>query len=107
MQRGRDGEDFTHCKQHLFADISLFTSGQDDEATAPSFSICYARIEASIALLEALIASLLPAGGTAKEVTFPTAIKLLIAVGWFFAWANGERETLPSFTLIGAYNTLL
>ena len=49
--------------------------------------------EASSASLEALIATLLPASGTAKEVTFLTAIKLLIAVRSLFSCADGERAT--------------
>ena len=35
------------------------------------------------------------------------AIKLLIAVRWFFACADGDRATLPSCASIVAYNTLL
>ena len=58
----------------------MFTSGEGDEATSPSFAIRCAAIEASSASLEALIAALLPAVGTAKKANFPTAIKLLIAV---------------------------
>ena len=67
-----------HCPRqtnYLFAILLFFTSGEGNEATSPSFVICYAAIEASSALLEVLIATLLPSGGTAKEATFPTAIK--------------------------------
>ena len=91
----------------LFADLLFFTIGEGDEATPPSFVAENASIEASSASLEALIASLLPACGTAKEATFPTAINLLIAVGSLFSSANGERPTPPSYASIGAYNTLL
>ena len=66
-----------------------------------------AAIEASNASLEVLIASLLPACGTTKEATFPTAINLLIAVGSLFSCPDGEWATPPSCTSIGAYNTLL
>ena len=91
----------------LFADPLFFTAGEEDEATSPSFAAENAAIEASSASLEALIASLLPACGTAKEATFPTAINLLIAVGSLFSYADGERAKPPSFASIGAYNTLL
>ena len=73
------------ANKYLFADLFLFTSGEGDEATSPSFTIRYAAIEASSASLEALIASLLPVCGTAKEATFPTAINLLIAIGSLFS----------------------
>ena len=42
-----------------------------------------------------------------KEAIFPTAIKLLIAVGSFVAYEDGERATPPSYVSIGAYNALL
>ena len=42
-----------------------------------------------------------------KRGDFPMAIKLLIAVKWFFAWNDGERETPPSCASISGYNTLL
>ena len=73
---------------NLFANLFLFMSGEGDEATSPSFTTRYAAIEASSASLEALIASLLPACGPAKEATFPTAIRLLIAVGSLVACAR-------------------
>ena len=82
-------------------------SGEDEETTSPSFTTRYAAIEASNALLEALIASELPTCGTAKEATFPTAINLLIAVGSLFSCADGERATLPSCASISTYNTSL
>ena len=91
----------------LFADPLFFTAGEGDEATSPSFAAENAAIEASSASLEALIASLLPACGTAKEATFSTAINLLIAVGSLFSCTDGEWETSPYCTSIGAYNTLL
>ena len=40
----------------LFADLLLFESGEGDEATSPSFAASNAGIDASSALLEALIA---------------------------------------------------
>ena len=64
--------------------IFFFTSGEDDEATSPSFKRHYVAIEASSTSLEELIASLLPASGTRKEAIFPMASNLLIAVESFF-----------------------
>ena len=43
--------------KRLFADLLLFTSGEGDEATSPSFAAENAAIDASSALLEALIAT--------------------------------------------------
>ena len=42
-----------------------------------------------------------------KEATFPMAIKLLVAIRWFFDCADGKRATPPSCTLIANYNVLL
>ena len=42
---------------YLFAGLLLFSSGEDDEATSPSFASANAGIDASSALLEALIAT--------------------------------------------------
>ena len=68
------------ANKYLFAEILFFVSGEGEETTSPSFTTRYTTIEASSASLEALIASLLPACGTAKEATFPMAINLLIAI---------------------------
>lgn len=95
------------ANKYLFASLASFGSVEGDRATSPRFSIANVVMSASRASLEALIASLLPIGGTAKEVTSPTTIKLLIAVRTFFVSANGERETSPSFTFIGTYTALL
>ena len=56
--------------KYLFADLLLFTRREGDEVTSPSFVAENAAIEASSASLEALIAALLPAVGTAKEAIF-------------------------------------
>ena len=101
------GSSLPTANKYLFAEFLFFTSEKGDETTAPSFTTRYAAIEASSASLEALIASLLPACGTVKEATFPTAINLLIAVGSLFSCTDGERATSPSCTSIGAYNTSL
>ena len=95
------------ANKYLFANFLFFTSGEGYETTVPSFTTRYVAIEASCASLEALIASLLPACGTVKEATFPTAINLLIAVGSLFSCADGERATSPSCVSIGAYKTSL
>ena len=102
-----NGGVFTMANKYLSADLLFFTARKGDKATSPSFAAENAAIEASSASLEALIAILLPACGTLKEATFPTAINLLIAVGLLFSCAGGERATSPSSTSIGAYNTLL
>ena len=49
--------------------------------------------EASSTSLKALIATLLPVGGTTKEATFPIAIKLMIAIKLLFSCVDGERAT--------------
>ena len=56
---------------------------------------------------EAIIATLLPADGTAKKSIFPTAIKLLIAVGSFIACTDGGRATPPSCASIGTYKRVV
>ena len=101
------GSSLPTANKYLFVDLLFFTSGEGDEATSPIFRTRYAAIEASSASLEAFIAILLPACGTSKEATFPTAINLLIAIGLLFSYADGERATSPSCASIGAYNTLL
>ena len=91
----------------MLADLLFITAREGNEATSASFATENAAIEASSALLEALIASLLPACGTAKKATCPMVINLLIAVGSLFSCTDGERATPPSCASIGAYNTLL
>ena len=95
---------YSRQRNYIFADILFFTSREGDEATSPSFATRYEAIEASSESLEALIATLLPASGTAKEATFPTAIKPFVTVVSLFSSTDGERATLPSCTSIGAYN---
>ena len=58
-----------------------------------SFAIHYAVIDASSMTLEVLIARLLPTNGIVKEATFPIVIKLLIAIGFLFAYTDGEWTT--------------
>ena len=87
------GSSLPTANKYLFANLLFFTSGEGDDTTLPIFTTRYAAIEASSASLEALIAVLLPAGGTPKQATFPTAINLLIAVELLFSCANGERAT--------------
>ena len=43
--------------KYLFADLSVFISGEGDEATSPSFTAENEGIDASSASLEALIAT--------------------------------------------------
>ena len=102
-----NGSGLPTANNYLFADLFLFMSGEGDEVTSPSFTTRYAAIEASSASLEALIASLLPACGPATEATFPTAIRLLIAVGSLVACADSEWATTPSCMSMGACNALL
>ena len=49
--------DFTTTKKYLFANLLLFESAEGDETTYLSFLVANARIDASSALLEALIAT--------------------------------------------------
>ena len=102
-----NGSGLPTADNYLFADLFLFLSGEGDEATSPSFTTRYATIEASSALLKALIASLLPASDLVKEATFPMAIRLLIAVRLLVACADGEWAPAPSCVLMGACNALL
>ena len=48
---------FTTANKYLFADLLLFESGEGDETTRLSFASANAGIDASSALLEALIAT--------------------------------------------------
>ena len=48
---------FTMANKYLFVDLLLFTSGEGDKATSPSFTAEDLGIDASSALLEALIAT--------------------------------------------------
>ena len=48
---------FPTANKYLFADLLLFMSGEGDEATSPSFATENSWIDASSALLEALIAT--------------------------------------------------
>ena len=72
------GKTLPMANKYLFAFLYFFTSKEDDEATSVSFAIRYAT---SSALLKGLYASYSFAGSIAKEITFLTAIKLLIAAG--------------------------
>ena len=45
------------ANKYLFADLLLFETGEGDETTSPSFPAANAGIDASSALLEALIAT--------------------------------------------------
>ena len=85
MWGNENGSILPKANKYLYASILLFVNGEGDEATSPSFKTRCARIHAFSALLEVLIASLLPASGTTKEATFPTAIKLWIAIRPLFA----------------------
>ena len=102
-----NGSTLQTANHHLFASLFFCMSGEGDRESSPPFSSTNAVMSASSALLEALIASLLPTVGTTKEATFLRAIKLLIAIELLFACANGEWETALSCALIGTCNALL
>ena len=51
-----NGSGLPTANKYLFADLLLFTSGEGDEVTSPSFIAQNSGIDASSALLEALIA---------------------------------------------------
>ena len=53
----RTGAAYPRQTKCLFADLLLSTSGEGDEATSPSFEAENSGIDASSALLEALIAT--------------------------------------------------
>ena len=57
MRGDANGSSFTMANKYLSADLLLFTAGEGDEATSTSFTAENAGIEASSALLEALIAT--------------------------------------------------
>ena len=65
-----NGSGLPTVHNYLFADLFLSTSGEDNKATSPFFTIRYVVIEASRASLEVLIASLRPACCLAKEAIF-------------------------------------
>ena len=52
-----NGSGLPTANKYLFADLLLFTSGEGDETTSPSFTAENGGIDASSALLEALIAT--------------------------------------------------
>ena len=64
------GSTLPMANRYLFANTYLFLGGECNEAMSPSFAIRYVAIEGSSASLQALIATLLPACGTAKEAIF-------------------------------------
>ena len=83
--------------KYLFADLWLFTSVEGDEATSPSFAIRYAAIDASSTSLEAIIATLLPAGGTTKKRPFSDGNQALDCrriVSCFHRWRAGNAAIL-------------
>ena len=103
----RIGALYPRQTNYLLSNLRFFTSGEGDKATSPFFATCYVAIEASTNALEVLTTSLLPASGIGKDAIFPMAIKFPIAMKSLFSCADGEPETPPSYTLIGAYNALL
>ena len=90
------GSSLPRANTCLFTELLFFMSEEGEETTSSYFTTHYVAIEASTASLEALIASLLPACGTAKEAAFPTAINLLIAIGSLFSCVDDERAMPPS-----------
>lgn len=101
------GNTLPMTNKYLFASRLLSMSGEGDEAPSPSFTTCYVAIEGSSVSLEVLIASLLHASGTTKEVTFPIAIKFLFVVRFLLACVDGKPTTPPSCVSICPYNALL
>ena len=57
MRGDANRSSFTMANKYLFADLLLFTSGEGDEATSPSFTAENSWIDVSSALLKALIAT--------------------------------------------------
>ena len=57
MQGNANGSGLPTANKYLLADLLLFKSGEDDEETSTSFAPEYLGIDASSALLEALIAT--------------------------------------------------
>ena len=57
MQGDANGSGLPAANKYLFADLLLFKSGEDDEETSTSFAPENSGIDASSALLEALIAT--------------------------------------------------
>ena len=81
----------------LFANFLLFSSREGHEATSPSFTIRYALIQASSALLETLIASWYVQWDT-NWSTLTTVNKCLFSNLLLFASGEGDKVASPSFT---------
>ena len=77
--------------KYLFASFLVFGNGVGDEAMSPPFASANLVIDASSALPEAVIASLLPTTNIKKEATFLRTIKLLIAIKLSFACADAKQ----------------
>ena len=81
--------------KHLFADLSVFTSGEGDEVTSPSLEAENEAIEASSSSLEALIATRYMERGCDGSI-LPTASKNLFADLSVFTSGEGDDATSPS-----------
>ena len=91
-----NGSGLPAANNYLFADLLLFTSGEGDKATSPSFTAENSGIDASSALLEALIATLYMKWGCEWE-QFPTANNYLFANLLLFTSGEGDEATSPYF----------
>ena len=93
MQRGALYPRQTKC---LFADLSVFTSEEGDEATSPSLVAENAAIDASSSSLEALIATRYMERGCDGS-TLPTANKMPVCRSFSVYKQRGRRSNVALF----------
>ena len=87
---------FTTANKYLFADLLLFTSGEGDEATLPSFTAENSGIDVSSALLEALIATKQMQWGCEWE-RFTRGKQIPVCRSLLFKSGEGDEAPSPSF----------
>ena len=81
------------ANKYLFADLLLFTSGEGDEATSPSFAAENAAIQASSSSLEAFIATRYMERGCDGS-TLPTANKMPVCRSLIVYKRGGRRSNV-------------
>ena len=91
-----NGSTLPTANKTLFTDLLLFTSGEGDEATSPSFEAENEAINASNESLEALIATRYMQMGCDGS-TLQMANRYLFADPYFYKW-RGRRGNVALFS---------
>ena len=91
-----NGSGLPPANKYLFADLLLSSSGEDDEATSPSFASANAGIDASSALLEALIATWYMQWGCERE-RFTRGKQIPVCRSFTFCQRRGRRGDVALF----------